>query len=170
MGKLVCVTFLPQDTQGLPVLLKGIADEGLDAIAASTNPIYSYELVAMVATIFQMRAQLTGRRAILSLGNEAACAALAKGSAKDKGVLPLVYALWAIATQDDIGLWAERLPAEVNPAGHPPRDRDLSFETEAAKALVPTKDILSSYDSSSMAPKNIYDFAIIFPARRVSLL
>ena len=153
MGKLACVTFLPQDTQGLPVLLKGIADEGLDAIAASTNPIYFYELFAMVATIFQVRAQLTGRRAILSLENEAACAALAKGSAKDKGVLPLVYALWAIATQDDIGLWAERVPTEVNPANFPSRDRDLSFEAEPARELVSLKDILSIYDFSRTAPQ-----------------
>ena len=142
---------LPQDSQELPVLLEGTADEELNTLATSTNPIYVYEqvvTVAMVATIFQLREQLTGRRAILFACNEAACAAIARGAAKNKGALLFVYALWAIAARRDIGLWTARVLTEANAADPPPRDRDLLSETGPAKELAPLKDILPIYDFS----------------------
>ena len=40
----------------------------------------------------------------------------------------------------------ERVPTEVNPAGLPSIDRDLSFETELAAKLGLVKDTLSMYD------------------------
>ena len=83
-GEMASVIILPRSTQELPVALKGTADGGLNSIAASTNPIYIYELFATAATTFQMREQLTGRGATLFVGNEAACAAPAKGTAKNK--------------------------------------------------------------------------------------
>ena len=87
------------------------------------------------------------------MDNEAACVALAEGTAKNAGAFLLVYAPWAIAAQRDIGLWAERVPTEVNPADFPPRDRDLFFETEPAQGLLSPKAILSICDFSWMAPQ-----------------
>ena len=95
-----------------------------------------------------MRERLTGERAVLFVDNGAACAALMEGAAKNKGALLLVYALWAIAAQRDIGLWTERAPTEATPAGLPSRDRDLSFETELTRELVAPRDIFSIYDFS----------------------
>ena len=79
------------------------------------------------------------------MDNEAARAALAKGTAKNTDAHLLVHALWAMAAQRDIGLWAA-----VNPADLPPRDRDLSFETEPARELVSLKDVASVYDVSRL--------------------
>ena len=105
----------------------------------------------MAATIIQMRGQLAGKRAILFVDNEPACAALMKGTAKHKGALLLVYAFWAIAARRDVGLWTERAPTEVGPPDPPPRDRDLPLEAGLAKEVVPLKDIVSIYDFSWMA-------------------
>ena len=100
----------------------------------------------MVASVFQLREQLTGRRAILFVDNEAACAALTTGTSKVPGALLLVYALWAIAAERDIGLWTERVPTGVNPADLPSRGEELSFPTEPAIGLASLRDLLSSYD------------------------
>ena len=96
-GSLASVSFFPQSSSALPVLLKGSAGDELNALAASTNSIYIFELFAMVASVFQLREQLTGRRAILLVDNEAACAALTTRTSKVPGALLLVYAFWAIA-------------------------------------------------------------------------
>ena len=102
----------------------------------------------MVASVFQLREQLTGKRAILFVDNEAACAALTTGTSKVPGALLLVYALWAIAAERDIGLWAERVPAGANPADLPSRNNELSFQTEPAIELASLQDLISSYDFS----------------------
>ena len=62
------------------------------------------------------------------------------------GALLLVYAAWAIAAEHDIGLWAERVPTGVNPAGLPSRGKELSFLTEPAVDLASSKDLLLAYD------------------------
>ena len=72
---------LLKDFQELPVLLKDTVVEELNTIAASTNPSYIFELFPGVATTFRLRGQLTGKRAILSVVYEAACAALTKDPA-----------------------------------------------------------------------------------------
>ena len=54
-GKLASVTFSPRSNRVLPILLKGAADGGLNALAATTNPIYIFELFAMLASVFQLR-------------------------------------------------------------------------------------------------------------------
>ena len=46
---------LSRSIRELLVALKGAADEELSTLAASTSPIYFYELFATAATIFQMR-------------------------------------------------------------------------------------------------------------------
>ena len=86
-------TFAPRSTSALPILLKGASDGELNALAAATNPIYIYELFATAASALQLREQLTGKRAIHFVDNEAACAALTTGAAKVRGALLLVYAL-----------------------------------------------------------------------------
>lgn len=83
-GKMASRVFLPRSIRELPVALKGTADEELSTLAASTSPIYIHELFEIAATICQMPGQLPGRRAILFVYNEAACAALTKDVAKNK--------------------------------------------------------------------------------------
>ena len=73
----------------------------------------------MVASVFQLREHLTGKRVILFVDNEAACAALTTGTSKVPGALLLVYALYAIAAEHDVALWTERVPTGVNLADLP---------------------------------------------------
>ena len=82
------------------------------------------------------------------MDDEAACAALTTGASNVPGALLLVYALWAIAAEHDIGLRTERVPAGVSPADLPSRGRELSFLTEPAKELASQSDILATYDFS----------------------
>ena len=49
----------------------------------------------------------------------------------------------------------EGAPTELNPADLPPRDRDISSETEPAKELAPLKDVLPIYDFSWMALQRV---------------
>ena len=138
------ISLSPRNLQELPALLKGTANGEHNEIAASTNPIYICELFAVVAAVFQTRELPIGKKASFFVDNEAACAALTTGAAKNPVALLLGYALWAVAAQRDVGLWAERVPTEVNPADPPARDRELSFETETVKGLASLRDILSS--------------------------
>ena len=64
-GALASICFAPQSDLALPILLKGSSSGELDALAASTNAIFIFELFAMAASVFQLREQLTGKRAIL---------------------------------------------------------------------------------------------------------
>ena len=88
------------------------------------------------------------KRAILFVDNEAACAALTTGTSRVPGALLLVYALWAIAAEHDIGLWTERVPTGVNPADLPSRSKGLPFPTQPSVELASLTDILSAYDFS----------------------
>ena len=101
-GSLASIFFFPQDYSALPVLLKGSSSDELNALAASTNAIYIFELFATAASVLQLREQLTGERAILFVDNEAACAALTTGTSRVPGALLLVYAPWAITAEQDI--------------------------------------------------------------------
>ena len=132
------------------MLSKGTSGDELNALAASINPIYIYGAFAMAASVFQIRGQVTGKRAILSADDEAACAALTTGTSKVPGALLLVYALWAIAAEHDVGLWTQRVPAGVNPADLPSRDRELSCPTAPVKELASLSDILATYDYSRL--------------------
>ena len=135
-GVLAITTFFPRSNSAAPILPNRATDGELNALAASTNPIYIYELFATVASIFQLREQLTGKRAIVFADNEAACAALTTGTAKMPGALLLVYAIWAFAAQHDIEIWTERVATGANPADLSSRDRELSFPTEPVTELV----------------------------------
>ena len=147
-GALASICFPPQSDPALPTLLKGSSSGELDTMAASTNAISIFELFATVASVFQLREQLTGKRAILFVDNEAACAALTTGTSKVPGALLLVYALWAIAAEHDIALRTERVPTGVNPAGLPSRNKELSFSTQPSVELASLKDLLAAYDFS----------------------
>ena len=147
-GNLASICFPPQANQALPFLLKGSSSGELDDLAASTNAIFIFELFAMVASVFQLRDHLTGKRVILFVDNEAACAALTTGTSKVPGALLLVYALYAMAAEHDIALWTERVPTGVNPADLPSRHRELSFTTQPSVVLASLEDLLSAYDFS----------------------
>ena len=147
-GTLASICFAPPSALALPILLKGSSGEELCALAASTNTIFIFELFAMAASVFQLREQLTGKRVILFVDNEAACAALTAGTSKVPGALLLVYALYAIAAEHDISLWTERVPTGVNPADLPSRNKALSFSTQPSVELASLTDIISAYDFS----------------------
>ena len=119
-GKLASSFFFSGSNLALPVLLRGSSRGELNALAATTNPTYNYELFATVASVFQLRERLTGRRSIFFVDNEAACAALTTGTSKVPGSLLSLYALWAIAAERDVGLLTERVPTGGNPAGSLP--------------------------------------------------
>ena len=147
-GNLASICFPPSADPALPFLLKGSSSGELNALAASTNAIFIFELFAMVASVFQLRAHLTGKRVILFVDNEAACAALTTGTSRVRGALLLVYALYAIAAEHDIALWTERVPTDVNPADLPSRNKELPFSTQPSVELASLTDLLSSYDFS----------------------
>ena len=91
----------------------------------------------MAASVFQHRDELFGRQVILFVGNEAACAAMTKKTAKNKVALALVNSLRATAAQYDVGVWTERAPSKLNPGDFPSRDGELSLPTE------PSRDVAS---------------------------
>ena len=71
-----------------------------------------------------------GRRKILFVDNEAACASLTECISGNTAARMLVYSLWAVAAQYDSALWTEHVPTQDTPADLPPRDGQLSLRTE----------------------------------------
>ena len=106
------------------------ADQKLQGIAFTCNRIYIFELFAAAATVFLLRDFLWARKGILFVVNEAACAALTKGAARN-GVAHLPFcSLRLVAARYDIAFWTERAPTQVNPADLPFRHWQLSFSAE----------------------------------------
>ena len=120
------------------------ADKALTGLAAWANKIYVFELFAAVATVFVPRQQLAGRKIIIFVDNEAACAALTTGAAKNRCALLLVYTLWSVVAQFDLQIWIERVPSAQNPADLPSGNRQLSFPTEDRQEL-PTFGQMSDF-------------------------
>ena len=79
-GELDSVSFFSNEEGRRPMLLIAQADEKLRMLAATSNRICLFELFAASTTVFQLRDRLWGRRVILFVDNEAACAALTKGA------------------------------------------------------------------------------------------
>ena len=129
------IRFFSRDEERQPILLAAQADQKLRDMAASSNKIYIYELLAAVATVRQLRDRVWRGEVILFVGSEAACAASTKGAAEEIVALTLLYLLRAIAAQYDIAIWTERVPTCVNPASHPPRGRELTCATEPRQDL-----------------------------------
>ena len=138
------ISFFSRDEGRQPDSPVAQAEQKLQDVAAISNEIYVFELFVAVPAVFQLCAHLRGREVILFADSEDDCAALTDGAAKNKIDLALVYPLWAIAAQYDIGVWTERVPTSVNPAGHPPRGRELTCATE------PRQDLASI---NGLAPK-----------------
>ena len=91
----------------------------LHELALPTNKIYIFDQYEAAATVFELRDELWNRKAILSVGNEAAGAAPTKGASKNRLALALVYTLWSVAACYDIAFWIERVPTKLNPADLP---------------------------------------------------
>ena len=89
-------------------------------------------------------------KAILFVDNEAVCAALTNGAAKNKVALMLVFVMWSLAAQYCIALGAERVPSEVNPAYLRSRGKELSFKTEPRVDLVTATKLFAMCDLSRM--------------------
>ena len=99
-----------------PNLLTGAADAQLRNLTKGTDISFIGELFATVAEEHQPQGDLTGRKLILFVGNEAASAALPKGATSFGVALILVDRLRPIAAKVNIVLWADRAPLAVNPA------------------------------------------------------
>ena len=153
-GSLASLVFWPDFYDKLPSVFKSKADKMLQKLAETTNKIYIFELFAAAATVFRLREQLTNKRVILFVDNEAACAAMTSGTAKNKCALTIVYAFWAVSAQFDIQLWTERVPSAENPADLPSRDRALDFPTEAQQELPNISELMEFCDLSWLLQKH----------------
>ena len=65
-----------------------------------------------------VRTLLAGRKLIILVDNEAACAALAKGAATVSIALISPHSLWAIEAKCIMTLQTERAPLAVDPGAH----------------------------------------------------
>ena len=120
-GELARISFFSKEEGRRPYLPATQADDDLEELATTSNKIPIFDLFATIATVFQRRGRVWGRRVNLFVDNEAACAAAATGVSRSKAALMLVFSLWAIAAQYDSALWTERVPTQVNPADIPSR-------------------------------------------------
>ena len=80
--------------------------------------------------------------------NEAACAALTRGAAKIE--VALMLRLWALATQYDTAILAERVPSKAKPGDRRSRNGEVSLETEAKKGPATVDGLFSMCDLSRM--------------------
>ena len=122
----------------------------MQGLAATSNKICIYEPFAAVATAFQLRDHLWGRRVILTVDNGAARFALKKGVAKNEIALMLAYSLRPITAQYVVAIMTERAPTQKNPADLPPRRREPSFTTVPSRDLASIDQLLSMRDSTWM--------------------
>ena len=99
----------PGSSEKIPMIFTPKADRALTGLAAWTYRIYVFELFAAVAIVFALRQQLAGKKIILFGDNEAACAALTSGAAKNRCALLLVYTIWSVLAQIDLQIWIERV-------------------------------------------------------------
>ena len=126
------------------------ANQRLQDLVASSNKIYIFELFAAAAAVSQLRGRLWRRKVILFVDNGAASAALTKGISRNWAAFTLVFSLRAIAAQYDIAICSGRVPMQVNPAGLPSRDGQLSFTTEPSEDLASLDELLPICDLSWM--------------------
>ena len=94
-GGLASLTFLSFPERTFPAPSSGQIQVRPRKLALSANRINTFRLCAAIATISELRNELWGRRAITFAANQAACAALTKGAAKDRLALTLIYVLWS---------------------------------------------------------------------------
>lgn len=85
--------FFSNNEGRLSALLIAQAGELRQWLAATSNEIHISELFAAVATVIQLRDRLWGGRVILLVYNEAASAALTKGTSRNSCPLSSLFAL-----------------------------------------------------------------------------
>ena len=90
---LASLAFTAVTGRPFPILLRGQADEEPCILAATTTTIYIFDLFAAVAAVFELRRGLKDGKVTLFLDDEAARAALARGSARNRLALALAYTL-----------------------------------------------------------------------------
>ena len=139
------LSYPPQAERPPPILFVARRDSKLRETASKSNKIYIFGLLACVESVFRIRGDLWGRKVILIVDNEAACAVLTRGTAASRVAPTLVYSLWAIAAQHDISIWTGRAPAEVNPADLSARRKELSFSTETSQVLATVVELFSFF-------------------------
>ena len=99
---LASLTLLSMLEHPAPVLLIGQPEEELHKLASTTNAIYLFLLYAGLASVFQLRDELRGRKGNVLVDNETACAALTTRAATNKSALMLVYAIWSVNARYDV--------------------------------------------------------------------
>ena len=100
--------------------------------------------------MFRLRDRLWGEDVILFVYDEAACAALTKGKAKNKIALISVYSSRAIAAPYCVAIWTERAPTRADPADPPSRGGELSPTRDPSVDLASIVELFSMYDLSWM--------------------
>ena len=78
-----------------PILIALVAqaDSKLRELAGKSNETYIFGLFGCVAAVFQLRGEFWGRKVILFVDNEVACAALTRVTAENREAPKLVCAL-----------------------------------------------------------------------------
>ena len=152
-GNMAGLVIFPESSGKIPVVFTSKADRALTGLAAWTNKIYVFELFAAAATVFPLRQQLTGKKIVLFVDNEAACADLSGGTAKNRCALLLVYTLWSVVAQFDLQRWIGRVPSAQNPADLPFRNRALSPAAEAQQELPDVSQMSNFCDLSRLFQK-----------------
>ena len=105
---------------------------------------------ATVATVFQPREELRGEQLILLADGETACAALARGAAKNKLALMMVYTIWAVAARYDVATWTDWPPSKRNPAGLPLKGRQLPCTTASEREFLSRTEIVALCNASRL--------------------
>ena len=147
------LVIFPQGSGKIPLVSTSNGDRALAGLAAGASKIYIFELFAAVATIFALRRRLVGKRIILFVGNEAACAALTGGTATNRCAPLLAYTTWPGVAQFDLKIWTERVPSARNPADLPSRNKELRFATEAVQELPNFSQMTKFCDLSGLLQK-----------------
>ena len=93
--------YSPRDRSVLShlILKTGCVDNRLRRQDQTTGIIFTFEMFASLAATYTLWQQLTGRRLMMSIANEAACAARRKGAAKAQLPLFPIYSRRSVAAK-----------------------------------------------------------------------
>ena len=85
--------------------------------------ICQIELLAVVLTRWELIDHMAGRRVLLFIDNDAARAAILKGTSKSISMFSLVEAFYGAENQKPSYWWTERVPSSSNPGDEPSRGK-----------------------------------------------
>ena len=94
-------------------------------LAPPTNKVLIFELFASATPIFARERRLEGKKFLVFIENEAACASVTRGPPQAKAASKLVYFARASIAMLNLALWVERVPTGGDPANAPSRGKRL---------------------------------------------